>query len=256
MISIILLLRLARLFELRPQAGVSVRFSTVLMVCIGAGLLTPLVQAQVLPGEVVPAIWQTHAAEFRFRSDSQHFRCEEVSARLQRILVKLGARLDARSQLTCMEGFSARVDGQLVIQSAVEATEKSLQEAHASITSEQRLVARVNGAADPATNIRAFPARWESLTSITARFDHGDCELLRAIDAQLRSALTLREFKISSNCSFGRRPAFTAVALLRVDPRELSPESGVPPAVVSAPKCEGPCEERDEALDPEVLPAG
>jgi hypothetical protein len=212
-------------------------------------------ESSALDPERVSAIWRTHEASFRFRSEQQRFRCEELSARLQCILHSLGAHLDRRSELACSDGFAAAVSGTLIVHTAVEATPENVRAVELSITAKDRLVSRVNGLPDPRLLIRAFPAQWQGVSAASAKLDLGDCELLQAVEKQLAPLLTVRDFKIRTSCRYGTRPNMSALALIRVRPSDIDVQSTSQPAMASEQPCDNGCEEQIE-VESETMPAG
>jgi hypothetical protein len=231
---------------------------------LAAMLLYPIFAAtQITPlPEPVSAIWRTQTIEFRFRTERQRFRCEELAARLIRIVNALGAHLSARTQLHCTDGLGSGITGDLVIISPIEATNENLQRVLNDITAVDKLAARLNRKPDPATKIRVFPAHWTAVSSKQSKLDAADCELLKAVEQQLLPALMLRDAAVSAACSAYKIPTLTAVALVRVDGTAVDASTPPSPAGTLAAECtqvdaHEACEDAgDEAIDPVVLPAG
>lgn len=168
--------------------------------------------------DAVPAIWRTQHLDLRVMSTRTQFRCEEFALRLQAILAAVGATLEPNSELHCPESFSSTLRGRLVVKSPFVADESNLAQASAAITSSDRLLARLKGAAAPETLIRSFPANWQAVSTSThpslRRLDSGDCELLRAVVLQLLPRMSVREAKFRRSCHAGGEPRFSAIALV------------------------------------------
>src|SRR5688572_8609600 len=64
--------------------------------------------------DTLAAIWRTQAVEFRYRSERQHYSCEEFATRLDRIIASMGGRLDAQTELHCTAAFSSSITGRIV----------------------------------------------------------------------------------------------------------------------------------------------
>ena len=228
-------------------------------------LLALLLQWSVLNAQVsavsarVPAIWRTQHIDFRFRSDRIGYRCEEFAGRLARILNAMGARLEARTELRCGDSFSSTVTGSIVVTAPIEATAVNVQRALADITTADELAARLNGLPDPKTRIHVFPAEWQRVSSTKARLDAADCELLRAVAAQVFVALPLRESAVSATCMSNKVPRFNVMALVRVEGAVDSDATQSPAVLEANAPCDQSdfsCESQDAQVDPVVMPAG
>jgi hypothetical protein len=227
-------------------------------------LQSAAVSAQVTPAtaEPVRAIWRTQHVDFRFRSERQHFKCEEFAARLQRILTAVGAHLDARTRLHCADAFTGNVSGRIVITGPIEATDENVDRALTEITSVDKLSARLNRRPDPATRIRVFPAEWRTVSMRQARLDAGDCDLLRAVKLQLLPALSVQDVQLSDSCSGRGAPRFSASALVRIE-GAVDGDTRKPAMTVDAAcehdRADEPCDgqqEEERESESEVLPAG
>jgi hypothetical protein len=231
---------------------------------LAAMLLTSVIAAaqSTAPPQPVRAIWRTQTIEFRFQTERQRFRCEELAARLIRIVSILGAHLNARTQLNCTDGLGSGVVGDLVITSPIEATSENLQLVLSDITTTDKLAARLNRKPDPGTLIRVFPAQWTQVSSKRSKLHAADCELLRAVERQLLPALRLRNADVSAACSAHKIPTLSAVALVRIDGaaadgiQQPSPAGTVAAECVRSDTNEACGESVNEAIDPVVLPAG
>jgi hypothetical protein len=222
-------------------------------------LLSTSLHAQVpAPSGPVPAIWRTQHIDFRFRSERVRYRCEEFAVRLARILNVLGARLDAGTELRCVDSFSGAVTGRIAVTGPVEATSTNVERALADITSIDELVARVNGLPDPKTRNRVFAAEWRLVSPTKSQLHATDCDLLRAVARQVFPTLQLRDIDVSASCMSNNVPRFRAIALVRVDGVSVDDEATQSPAVTADAQCDPAisCESPDTEDDATVTPAG
>jgi hypothetical protein len=173
----------------------------------------------VTSGDYVRALSQTQAIDFRFRSDTQRYRCEEFAARIRAVLEPVTSAVHV--QLECLGSSpSGYLHARVLVTSPVVATHEAIGRA-AKVTPTRRLVARVRGEPAPDGRVEVFTAQWREVSTKrvgTAKLTPGDCELMRALRAQVLPHLAVRNLRVTSSCGRFTQPSVRAQVLIPADP--------------------------------------
>lgn len=160
----------------------------------------------------VEAVWQPQKLSFHFRADGVMFSCSSLRQKVERILLKVGARAQAMVRdIDCGE-LSRIVRIDILLESPVEATEENVRRI-TQFDSREHLVARVRGVRLPtAADIERFPAVWQEVSlgwDSRIGLGRGDCALLEQLRTYVLPRLSVQIIKDVPHCvtGFVRGPA-------------------------------------------------
>jgi hypothetical protein len=169
----------------------------------------------------VEAVWMPQKLTFQYRADGVMFNCSSLRQKVERVLLKVGAR--ARTMVRsfdCSElSHIVRVD--ISLESPVEATEENVRRI-TDFTTREELIARVRGVKLPtAADLERFPAVWKEIPlgkDSRIGLTRGDCALLQQLRTYVLPRLGVQIVKDDAHCSstFGRGtgPRMTVMALV------------------------------------------
>jgi hypothetical protein len=146
--------------------------------------------------DVIDAIWRVEQFDFNYRSARGFYACDELQARLARMLISLGAHESAKVELRCTGGrLVSNVRAHISVAVPVEATRENVQAA-TTFDARARLLARLGRYGLPtAAHVQHFPAAWRRVY-VTAngrrRFGASECELLSQVQQQIFPQLRVR----------------------------------------------------------------
>jgi hypothetical protein len=176
----------------------------------------------------VEAVWMPQKLTFQYRAEGILFSCSSLRQKVERILLKVGARAQTMMRsFDCSElSHIVRVD--IALQFPVEATEENVRRI-TDFTSREELVARVRGEKLPtAADLERFPAVWKEISlgkDSRIGLTRGDCALLQQLRTYVLPKLSVRIVKDDPHCSsaFGRGSAPQMKVLALVP--ETSPDA-------------------------------
>jgi hypothetical protein len=169
----------------------------------------------------IEAVWMPQKLTFQYRADGIMFSCSSLRQKVERVLLKIGAR--ARTMVRsfdCSELTNiVRVD--ISLESPVEATDENVRRI-TDFTTHEELIARVRGEKLPtAGDLERFPAVWKEISlgkDSRIGLTRGDCALLQQLRTYVLPRLSVRIVKDDQHCSaaFGRGsvPRLTVMALV------------------------------------------
>ena len=167
-----------------------------MLVAIALVFATAAASAQTPSGpDVVEAIWRVQQFDFAHSSARNFYDCDELRARLVRMLRTLGADESVTVEMQCAQSRVSRVRARISVAVPVEATEANIRAA-TRFDARDSLVARLRGFTLPtAADVERFPAAWRRVAltqSGRRRFDDGECELLSDVQQQILPRLSVR----------------------------------------------------------------
>jgi hypothetical protein len=167
-------------------------------VVLCAALLTtatvaPVAQAGATSVEApVAAVWHPQVVRFEYRAGGTLYTCRSLQRKVQRILLRLGAREQARFIRFYCGDLSRIVTAEIALVLPMEATEENLRRL-TDFDSKDVLIARLQGLRLPAAaDLPLFPAAWKTVSLAGMRFARGDCELLQQLRQQVLPQLSVR----------------------------------------------------------------
>ncbi|MGH8189776.1 MAG: hypothetical protein ACREUC_24680 [Steroidobacteraceae bacterium] len=169
----------------------------------------------------VEAVWQPQKLSFQFRADGVMFSCTSLRQKVERILLKVGARAQTMVRHIDCNELSRIVRIDILLESPVEATEENVRRI-TQFDSREQLVARVRGEKLPtAMDIERFPAVWKEVSlSKDSRIglNRGDCALLQQLRTYVLPRLSVQIIKDDARCTTmfvrGPTPRFKVMALV------------------------------------------
>jgi hypothetical protein len=177
------------------------------------------------------AIWRSQQLPLDYLAHNTFYSCAELATRVVDILRVLGTRSQI-GELSGCDDFAQRQQISVRITAPMEASPENV---HAATTfsSTERLLAELRHLSLPtATDIERFPSEW--LTIRVARIGNApiaarDCELLRTMNRQLFSKLSIRSSGKAPHCGFDGSSIptqFTFDTLVRIPPERLAHAAG------------------------------
>jgi len=169
----------------------------------------------------VEAVWKPQRLSFAFRADGVMFSCSSLRQKVERILLKVGARAQTLvRQVDCSE-LSRIVRIDILLESPLEATEENVRRI-TQFDSREHLVARVRGEKLPTVeDIERFPTVWKEISlSKDSRIglNRGDCALMQQLRTYVFPRLSVQIIKDDPHCvtNFvrGATPHFKVLALV------------------------------------------
>jgi hypothetical protein len=170
----------------------------------------------------VESVWRPQKLAFQFRADAIMFSCSALRKKVERILLKVGARAETLvNKFDCSE-LSHIVRVELLLQSPVEATEANVRRI-TDFTSHEQLIARVRGDKLPtAEDLERFPAVWTEVSlgrGSKVGLNRSDCALMEQLRTYVLPRLSVQIVKDDPYCSSafvrGATPEMRVMALVQ-----------------------------------------
>jgi hypothetical protein len=175
------------------HANIGKRFA--MSLCLLAGTIATSAQTLEPAPTKVFAFWRVQQLELDYRGHRTLYSCDGLRRKIAAVLQAIGAGPGLNVQVQCQGvGFMSTAVAIITVTTPAEATPENVQAATA-YSAEALLVARLKGISLPtATDLERFPAQWQSVALHRVRaLDGGDCDLLRALAAQVFPQLAVRE---------------------------------------------------------------
>jgi hypothetical protein len=200
-------------------------FARVAVLLLAAGVAS----AQEQPDPVIDAVWKPQQMNFVYSGYSTLYTCRSLQAKLEKILLNVGARGGIQLRTYSCDDTLAVARFQIVLESPVEATPENIQQL-TTYDSQDELIARLHGSRlATAEDVQRFPAVWKTVSfarSREMRLAPGDCELVRQLRRHILPRMSVQIVSDKLRCSpFGNigPPRLTVSALVPV--KQAEPES-------------------------------